>query len=172
MSVESERTEEKETEKSKTETAEKPIPGDSLKIRIDNRKDSMNTAWKKRLSFFVAAGQMTVTNYIMQSVLAILIFKAGVYEQLGTVASFSLCICMCLLQVYYSKWWLSHFKSGPLELLWRKLMSVQLHRETIYKPRGLAGLSRAVEETTFKGISFMRQNAFVNELQQKEIKEK
>jgi hypothetical protein len=40
---------EKETEKSKTETTEKSIPADTLKIRIDNRKDSMNTAWKKMM---------------------------------------------------------------------------------------------------------------------------
>jgi uncharacterized protein len=132
----------------------------------------MNTTWKKRLLFFVPAGQMTVTNYIMQSVFAILIFKLGVYEQLGTVASFSACVGLCLLQAYYSKWWLSHFNSGPLELVWRKLTSIHLRRETFLRQPGRFELKSVVEETTFKGITFIRQNAFVSELQQKKIKGK
>ena len=132
----------------------------------------MNTAWKKRLAFFVAAGQMTVTNYIMQSVLAILIFKLGVYEQLGTVASFLICACLCLLQVYYSKWWLSHFKSGPLELLWRKMTALQLRQVAMFRKPRLVELNSVVEETAFKGVTLMRQNAFVNQLEQKKVKQK
>ena len=132
----------------------------------------MNKSWKKRLSFFVAAGQMTVTNYIMQSVLAILIFKLGIYEQLGTVASFLLCACLCLLQVYYSKWWLSRFKSGPLELLWRKITALQLRRLAMLRKPRLIELNTVVEETAFKGITLMRRNAFVNQLEQKKVKQK
>ena len=120
----------------------------------------MQAAWKKRLSFLVAPGQMTLTNYIMQSVLGVLIFQIGLYEQLGTLAAFLVSVALCLVQIYYSNWWLSRFKSGPLEMLWRKLTSIQLERqETITPKPEPINQSKRAKEISFAGMTLVQENA-------------
>jgi len=75
----------------------------------------------KRLT---AVGRMALSNYLLHSVIALLIFTGA---GLGLVGEFSraqlyiLVIAMWLLQLYLSPWWLGRHRFGPLEYLWRRL---------------------------------------------------
>lgn len=83
------------------------------------------TTSKKFRSFFSPlgkAGRMSLTTYIMQSVIATLIFYGygfGLYGQVslwtGTVMAFGIFV----LQVIFAEIWLAKFKMGPIEKLWR-----------------------------------------------------
>ena len=70
------------------------------------------------------AGRMALTNYIMQSVMGIIIYY-GIGLGLGVKAGPSLfmpvAVGVFIFQVLYSRIWLSYFQYGPLEWVWRML---------------------------------------------------
>lgn len=84
--------------------------------------------WHKRrrglLEWAAPAGQMALTNYLMQTILQSLLFYGwglGLIGKLGLVFVFPISIALFALQVAYSRWWLAHFRFGPVEWLWRSL---------------------------------------------------
>lgn len=69
-------------------------------------------------------GKMTLTNYIMQSVIGSALFYnwgLGLHNKLGVTYSFLLGIVLFLLQYSFSYWWMKNHKHGPLEYIWKKL---------------------------------------------------
>ena len=69
-------------------------------------------------------GKMTLTNYIMQSVIGSFIFYnwgLGMHNKLGITYSFLLGIVLFILQYFFCCWWMKNHKHGPLEYVWKKL---------------------------------------------------
>lgn len=78
--------------------------------------------WSRILSFLAPAGRMTLTNYIMQSVFAWVIFFGsglGWYFRFGALELLVLGFVIFAFQVWFSHWWLRRFSMGPLEWVWR-----------------------------------------------------
>ena len=80
------------------------------------------SAWQRRLSLLAPLGRMALTNYLMQTLLCLLIFYGG--GQIGQVGP-ATCVLIALVvytaQVMLSSWWLKRFRMGPVEWLWRTL---------------------------------------------------
>ncbi|MBC7650348.1 MAG: DUF418 domain-containing protein, partial [Deinococcales bacterium] len=79
---------------------------------------------KKVFDYFSFMGKMTLTNYMMQNILAFFIFSGVGLRLFNTMPYwfyFALAIVIYLLQLFISKWWLSKFYYGPAEWLWRSL---------------------------------------------------
>jgi uncharacterized protein len=77
-----------------------------------------------RLNVFAPVGRMALTNYIMQTILAIIIFYGfgfGLGQKFGLVYLFPIAIIIYIIQVIYSHIWLRYFQYGPLEWIWRQL---------------------------------------------------
>mgnify|MGYP001807128757 CR=1 FL=1 len=75
-----------------------------------------------KLRLLIPAGRMALTNYIMQSVIAISLFRpglGGLYAKLGVFDCALLVLVIFAAQVALSHWWLARFRYGPLEWLWR-----------------------------------------------------
>jgi uncharacterized protein len=82
----------------------------------------LNPAWARRLSVLAPAGRMTLTNYVMQSVLGWAVFYGsglGLYLRVGPALSLLIALALCGFQVVYSTLWLRYFRMGPLEWTWR-----------------------------------------------------
>lgn len=80
--------------------------------------------WKKRLSVFKELGRMALTNYLMQTVINSIIFNGigfGLAGQIGPSMYIPFFILLITLQIIFSKWWLSKYRFGPVEWLWRSL---------------------------------------------------
>ena len=78
--------------------------------------------WRQRLGFLAPAGRMTLTNYILQSLLYQILFDRFFLQlKLGPAAGFVLTMGLFALQVAFSKWRLRKHRYGPLEQLWRYL---------------------------------------------------
>lgn len=83
-----------------------------------------NAVIKKFLMFLQPAGQMAFTNYIMQSLLGLLIFQGiglNWRGEFGPLAWTILAVFIFLVQVIFSKIWLNAFHHGPIEWLWRSM---------------------------------------------------
>jgi len=68
-------------------------------------------------------GKMSMSNYIMQSILGSFIyygFGLGLYKYTGASYSILIGLGLAVLQWFFSSWWLSNHKQGPLETLWHK----------------------------------------------------
>lgn len=81
-----------------------------------------NDNWKKRLLFLAPVGQMALTNYLMQTLICISLFYGyglGFYGRVSPFLGIVITILIFVGQVFFSKWWLSKYKYGPLERLWR-----------------------------------------------------
>ncbi|TMN87384.1 hypothetical protein CWB72_15775 [Pseudoalteromonas phenolica] len=75
------------------------------------------------IDVFKAPGRMAFTLYIMQSVvLAILLRWAfpEVHLTASMIDYLAMAVGMILFQLVFANWYLSQFKQGPLEALWRK----------------------------------------------------
>lgn len=86
------------------------------------------TALRRGLS---AVGRMAFTNYIGQSLLATLIFYGyglGLFGQLNRLELFVPVIGIWVFQFFFSLWWLTYFRYGPLEWLWRALTYMKFPR--------------------------------------------
>jgi uncharacterized protein len=71
-----------------------------------------------------AVGRMALTNYLMHSLIALLLFTGAGIALVGVLERWQLYVVVLiiwLLQLAYSPWWLQRFRFGPLEWLWRWL---------------------------------------------------
>lgn len=69
-------------------------------------------------------GKMTLTNYITQNLIGLLVFSGfglGVWNTKPLWFYIVLAIVVYTLQIYFSKWWLSKYNYGPIEWIWRQL---------------------------------------------------
>jgi len=76
------------------------------------------------LRIIAPAGRMALTNYIMQSMIGILLFYNvgfGLGLKFGPVMLIPMATVIYILQVIFSSFWLRHFHFGPLEWIWRQL---------------------------------------------------
>lgn len=75
-------------------------------------------------SALAAAGRMALTNYITQSVLCGAIFFGwglGYWGSLSRTEVFGVVLGIWALQIVWSLLWLSRFRMGPMEWLWRTM---------------------------------------------------
>ncbi|EKB51240.1 DUF418 domain-containing protein [Cecembia lonarensis] len=77
-----------------------------------------------QFSGFSAVGRMALTNYISNSVLALFLFRLGFFGLFGEIEVWQgilLVLAIFSFQISFSKFWLSKYRFGPLEWLWRTL---------------------------------------------------
>src|SRR5687768_1217157 len=85
-----------------------------------------------------AAGRMSLTNYLLQSVLCGFIFYGyglGLYGQLGRAACFGVVLGIWIFLALLSRWWLRRFPLGPAEWAWRRLAGTWSHSDSAVSPR-------------------------------------
>ncbi|MFW5656668.1 MAG: DUF418 domain-containing protein [Bacteroidota bacterium] len=74
--------------------------------------------------FLVPIGRMALTNYLMQSIIAVLLFHSyglGLFGKIAVWQSIILTVIIFALQALFSRWWLSQYQFGPFEWVWRSL---------------------------------------------------
>jgi uncharacterized protein len=94
-----------------------------------------NPTWRERLRPLTYVGRMAFTNYITQSIVCTTIFYGfgfGLYDKLSPIAGTGIVAAIYGVQIIISRIWLTHFRYGPLEWLWRTLTygSLQPFRRT------------------------------------------
>lgn len=68
------------------------------------------------------AGQMALTNYLMQSVVMVAFFRlSGLYDSVDAIYFVPISIGVFAIQVVLSHIWMRYFTYGPFEWLWRML---------------------------------------------------
>ncbi len=83
-----------------------------------------NTKWSKILLPLKYVGRMALTNYIMQSLIGLVLFSSvgfKLYETLSPSKTFLIAILVFIFQIIFSRIWLHYFRFGPLEWVWRCL---------------------------------------------------
>jgi uncharacterized protein len=78
--------------------------------------------WRKHLSAFKEMGRMAFTNYLMQTIINIIIFNGigfGLAGKIGPSIYVVWFVVLITLQIIFSRWWLSKYRFGPVEWLWR-----------------------------------------------------
>lgn len=81
-------------------------------------------AWLALRRRLAAVGRMALSNYLLHSVLCLFIFTGaglGLVGQLERWALYVLVLAIWALQLWLSPWWLTRYRSGPCEWLWRTL---------------------------------------------------
>jgi uncharacterized protein len=79
--------------------------------------------WRDRLAWAIAPGRMALTNYLMQTVIAIALFHGiglGLMGEAGPVTWPFIAGVVVPLQAAISWWWLGRFPFGPMEWIWRR----------------------------------------------------
>lgn len=81
-------------------------------------------AMQRFFSPFAKAGRMSMTIYLMQSIIATTIFYSygfGLYGRIDIQTGTWMAIGIYLLQLVFCELWFMKYKQGPVEALWRKL---------------------------------------------------
>jgi uncharacterized protein len=79
---------------------------------------------KKLMHAFSDLGRMTLTNYLMQTLVYIIIFYNvgfGLLGEWSLTVIWIAALLLYVLQIIFSRWWLSKFMYGPVEWIWRQL---------------------------------------------------
>ena len=110
-------------------TALKVLLADWVDARSDAFKVAYGVAIGSYVNFammclLVPYGRMSLTNYIFQSIIGCFIYYGyglGLWHSSGATCSLLIGIGIFLFQRAYSRYWLSRFRQGPLEYLWKRL---------------------------------------------------
>jgi uncharacterized protein len=86
---------------------------------------TLSHAWRAWLGPIAKVGRMPLSNYLLQTVMATFIFYGwglGYWNRGGPTAWFALALSLyVVVQIPFSAVWLSCFRYGPMEYLWRLL---------------------------------------------------
>ncbi|MGG0719144.1 DUF418 domain-containing protein [Robertmurraya massiliosenegalensis] len=91
------------------------------------------TKGRKLLVFLAPVGKMSMSNYLLQSIVSTLLFYSyglGLYNQISAFTGTLLVLFIFALQVIVSSYWLKTHQFGPVEWLWR---SVTYQKKQIWK---------------------------------------
>ncbi|MFL5355498.1 DUF418 domain-containing protein [Archangium sp.] len=80
--------------------------------------------WQRVMRVLAPVGRMALTNYLLESVVSICIYDGwglGFIGRMPPSGCVALTLAVFALQVPFSHWWLSRFRFGPAEWLWRSL---------------------------------------------------
>lgn len=80
--------------------------------------------WQRLLSFLAPVGRMALTNYLMQTVICVVIFYGygfGQFGKIGALQATLTALVIFAVQVLASMAWLKFFAYGPMEWIWRQL---------------------------------------------------
>lgn len=81
------------------------------------------TKMDKALNFFSPMGRMSMSNYIIQSIIGGAIFYGwglGLYKYTGATYGFLIGLTIMFIMSRFCKWWATNHKQGPFETLWHK----------------------------------------------------
>lgn len=81
-------------------------------------------SFNKVLQFFVPLGKMSLSNYVMQSIIGSSLYYGyglALYKHTGATYSFIIAIVMTIATAAFCHWWAKKYKHGPLESIWHKL---------------------------------------------------
>jgi len=77
-----------------------------------------------KLKVLAPLGRMALTNYLMQTILGIIIYYGvglGFGGNIGPAIFIPVSLGIYIIQIIYSTWWLKYFNYGPMEWVWRML---------------------------------------------------
>ena len=80
--------------------------------------------WHRAIGSLAAVGRTALTNYVMQSVLMVVLLYGigfGLIGRVGNAACVAMSVAIFATQIAASAWWLRRFRFGPIEWLWRSL---------------------------------------------------
>ena len=75
------------------------------------------------LEFFSPLGKMSLTSYVVQSIVGTSIYYGyglGMYQHTGSSFALAIGVVLALVQRQFSVWWLKRHRQGPLEALWHR----------------------------------------------------
>jgi uncharacterized protein len=79
---------------------------------------------RRFISAFAPVGRMALTNYLMHSVICVVLsygFGLGLWWRIGASKALAIAAAIIVLQILLSAWWLSRYRFGPVEWIWRRL---------------------------------------------------
>ncbi|MDQ7948147.1 MAG: DUF418 domain-containing protein [Pedobacter sp.] len=79
---------------------------------------------KTVFQYFAWMGKMTLTNYIVQNIIGLLVFSGfglGIWSTYPLWFYLLLATVIFIIQLFVSKWWLKKYNYGPIEWIWRQL---------------------------------------------------
>ena len=99
---------------------------------------------RRFITVFAPVGRMALTNYLMHSIICVTLsygFGFGMWWHTGAAKAMAIAFIIIAVQIPLSAWWLSRFRFGPVEWVWRRLtyqrpLSIQLQAP---EPLGVAG---------------------------------
>jgi uncharacterized protein len=81
-------------------------------------------AWRRALMAFAPVGQMALTSYLLQSLICTFIFYGwglGLAGKVRVVHLLPITLAVFIVEALISRAWLSRFRFGPAEWLWRSM---------------------------------------------------
>jgi len=82
------------------------------------------TAWRRVLAFLAPVGRMALTNYLLQTIICVVLFYSygfGLFGRFGAFVSTLVALAIFTVQIFLSALWLKFFAYGPMEWIWRQL---------------------------------------------------
>ena len=79
---------------------------------------------RRLLAWLAPVGRMALTNYLLQTVICVLIFYGygfGQFGRFGATTATLIALTIFLFQIFTSALWLKYFAYGPMEWIWRQL---------------------------------------------------
>ena len=79
---------------------------------------------RRFVNLFAPLGRMALTNYLMHSGLCVVLsygFGFGLWWRVGASTAMLIALAIIAVQIPLSVWWLSRFRFGPVEWIWRRL---------------------------------------------------
>jgi uncharacterized protein len=80
--------------------------------------------WQRVLGVLAPVGRMALSQYLLQSIISVCIYDGWGLGLIGTLPSsrvVAISLGVFAVQILLSHWWLSRFRFGPAEWLWRSL---------------------------------------------------
>lgn len=84
----------------------------------------LHPSCRRFLRLLAPVGRMALTNYLLQTAVCLAVFYGaglGVGPRYGLVGILSMWVLLFGAQIFFSHWWLSRYRFGPMEWLWRSL---------------------------------------------------
>jgi uncharacterized protein len=79
---------------------------------------------RRFINVFAPLGRMALTNYLMHSIVCVVLsygFGFGLWWRIGASTAMLIALGIIAVQIPLSAWWLSRYRFGPVEWMWRRL---------------------------------------------------